>query len=472
MSVLASLLTCTLGFAPEPSAESQAAAEQAEPEQAEESEESDYAFHSPPPTTEPVPVHPRLRVFAGAQLMTRTEFIRTRELDGESTPQTVAPTRLRARLGAEAGDLKLLGEFQDARNLGDPLGGARMGFHQLFGAYEVELARAALRVSFGRQELADNTRHLFWSAPWGAGMRSFDAVTMKASFARGGIELFAGSLARPLLSSPQRLSEHVSSSVNLTWQARGWFEALEALHLDLYVSGAHIRNAGETRDIVTNGLYLHGKLYPGLSYLVDGRLQLGQIAVGRGVQQHLAGAVYGKLTYLTPEGLGAEHKLRLGGTVGLDFASGNRCTTTEFSGFGSCTDGVNRDYYAPWMARHAHFGRGDRFLSNNVIDQLVGLRLLHQAFDKLSLELDVFNHLFIFPEPGGRWQSISTAIIGVDPDNQNRWAADGVDIEATLRYAWLRLDLGWHLVQSLAGGRAISGVSSWQRVYFELTAEF
>ena len=64
---------------------------------------------------------------AGAQLMTRTEFIRTRTVDGESSLQTIAPTRLRARLRAQARHLKLLAEFQDARILGDPIGAARMG---------------------------------------------------------------------------------------------------------------------------------------------------------------------------------------------------------------------------------------------------------------------------------------------------------------------------------------------------------
>ena len=422
------------------------------------------------PAIEPSP--PALELRAGAMLMARSEFIRTRHVDGDSELRTLVPVRLRARFEARARRLRLLAEVQDARNLGDPVGSARAGVHQLLGEYETTLARASLRLRFGRQEFGLGTRHLYWTAPWGARMRSWDAVRLTTTFTRGGVELFAGSLARPLLSSSLRLADHVADDVAITWLASGHVRVRDALTLELSVAGAHQRTPEAARNIVTNGLRAHGELLPGLRYDLEGHLQIGAIERGRATQKHLAGSAFANLEYLTPEGIGPDNAIELGGVALFDFASGSRCSSTEVSGFTSCTEGTNTDYYSPWMARHAWFGRGDRFLANNVIDGALGLRVKTEPAEGVDLDFELINHVFAFPEPGGRWQSTGTALIGVDPTNRDPWAADELDAEATLRYRWFRLDLGWHYVHSLSGGRAISGVAAWQRIYIELSTEF
>ena len=423
------------------------------------------------PSTERAP--PPVEFEAGAMIMVRPEFRRTRDLEGESTPSTIVPTRLRARFEARARDFRIHASFQEARNLANPIGSPRLGFHQAFGEYDAELRNAHLLVRIGRQEYGQGTRHLFWTAPWGAAMRSWDGARVSLDARRGGFEVFVGSLARPLLSSDLRLTDHVAERQALTWVLDGYVRVREALIVELLVTGGHERDATQLRNIVTSGLRLHGDIAPGLDYEAEGQVQAGEIGIGQAVQTHLAGTAFAELDYLTPKPVDRQGKLQLGAFARFDFRSGSQCETAEIDNPGlPCTSGRNADFHSPWMARHFWYGHADRFWASNVIDGAVNLRAKTAATDEITIDLNLTNHIFAFPEPGGMWRNTGGALIGVDPDNRNPWAAHEADVEGRLEYRWIRFDIGWHLVTHLAGGRAVSGLAQWQRVYFEIFIDF
>jgi len=449
-----------------------AALEQVIPEPA-----GDYVIvETAPPMASGEPAPPPVEFRAGAMIMTRAEFRRARTVDGESTPTTVIPNRLRAKLEAKARDVRAYAEFQEARNLGDPIGAPRTGFHQLFGEYDAKLRRADVLVRLGRQEYGLGTRHLFWIAPWGARMRSWDGARVTVDAPRGGVELFAGSLARPLLSSSLRLVDHIAASQALTWVVNGYVRAHEALVIEALVTGGHERDASQTRHLVTTGLHLHGELAPGLRYDAEGHVQLGTIEVGRAVIPHLAGSAFAELDYLTPEPVDPHNKLRLGATATFDFMSGSDCDSDSDALDDPslpCSSTRSADYHSPWMARHRWYGWADRFWGGNVIDAALAVRSQAQITDDLRIDLQLVNHLFAFPEPGGPWRNTGGTLIGIDPDNDERLAAHEVDVEGGLRFReWLSFDIGWHVVTSLAGGRAVSGLAQWQRVYVQIVVDF
>jgi hypothetical protein len=332
----------------------------------------------------------------------------------------------------------VLAQVQDARTIADPLGSARAGVHQLFGEHRNSFPRGELRVRVGRQEYIVENRHLFANAPWGAGARSWDGVFLDFLGARAGVEMFAGSMARPFLSASEPLVEHWKSETVLDWVLIGHVALHDALRIEGLLWGSNRRNADDARNIVTTGVHLRGELAPGLTYNADGELQLGVIerldALAGLRQRHVAGHAFAMLDYTSPRGLGPREQSRPGVFVQFDYASGTRCTTTEYSGLAPCTDGTNHDFDSPWMARHRWFGLADRFRAQNIVDAVVGARVLTKPTDKLELELSASNHVFAFAQPGGRWHTTSDQRVGVLLDNRDPWAADEVDVVAELRY--------------------------------------
>ena len=438
----------------------------------------DYVIVDAAPASAFEPPRPRAIEFTpGFMTMTRFGFTRSRSVDGEGSTSTVVPNRLRARLQARIGDLHALAEFQDARNLGDPIGPARTGFHQLYLAYETALATGGeLRFVAGRQEWVDTSGHLSWPGPWGATMRSFDGLNLRTDGPRGGVDLFAGSFARPLLSSSLTLVDHVASDVRLLWHVGGHLKFGSAVSAGARILGNHQRTAAETRNIYTYGVELWGDLTPGLSYRLEGNLQTGEIEVrGAGAttsHAHLAGHAFATLDYMTPEGFGEDGRTKVGAFALLDFASGSKCDTTEYQGLSPCTAGTSRDFYSAYYGFHRWYGHADRFRQQNVIDAAVGAKARVAATKELRLDMVLTEHVFAFPEPGGRWHAFDGALIGVDPDNRNPWASNEVDVEAWLTYRWLRFDVGWLINANLGGGRAVSGEALRQFLYVEVTTNF
>ena len=410
---------------------------------------------------------------AGAMLMVRAEAMRARriiDLD-ESTIDNSAhttfglPTRLRAQLEARTDSFRMLAQVQDARTLSKPIGDPRAGFHQLFGEYHTSLRHGDLRFVFGRQEFVLGDAHLFAQAPWQAGARSWDGASLDFSSARGGVQLFAGSLARPFLSSKEPLVEHFKDQIALDWVLVGHYVVHTALRIEGLVWGTNRRDEIDTRKLVTTGLNLRGELAPGLEYAAEGQLQLGVIERLDLRQRHVAGHAFAKLDYLSPQGLGPEKKMKPGAFVLFDFASGTRCTTTEYDGLAPCTDGTSHDFDAAWMDQHRWFGYADRFRAQNIMDAAAGVRVQTQATEEIEIEIGATNHLFAFPQPGGRWHDANGERVGVAIDNRNAWAADEVDVSVELRRRWLTIDAGWQVVANLAGGRAVSGETIRQFIY-------
>lgn len=450
-----------------------------EPEPEPESTGDYVILAAQPPSAFASPKPRPLELRAGVLLWGRVEATRTRTVVPENdagngdvtngqTTQAV-PTRVQARLELRGETLQVLAELQATRDLGDPSAAPRNGFHQLFATHEQQLPRGRLQLRFGRQEYVLGDTHLFGTAPWSANLRSWDGVVVNFSNARGGAELFAGSLARPLMSATQPLVEHVREQVELDAVARGWFDVSTALTLDALIWGRY-GIEDDTRNLLTTGVGMRGVAAPGLSYVVDGQLQLGVIERLDLRQRHVAGHVFGTLDYLHPEALGPV-RARPGVFVLVDYASGTPCTTTEDVGVAPCTEGTSHDFDSSWMARHRWFGFADRFRAQNVIDSAVGVRVQTEPRSELSLELELTNHLFAFAQPDGRWLDTGGNLIGVALDNRNRWAANEVDVVATLRWRALALDVGWMLVANLAGGRAVSGEALRQFGYVRMIVE-
>lgn len=415
------------------------------------------------------PPAPRpLQFRAGAMVLARGEATRMRSVDGEGDSFIDLPVRLRAQFEARTEHLRVLAQVQDARTIAEPLGSARAGVHQLLGEYRTSLPRGDLRLRVGRQEYVLGDAHLFAQAPWIAGARSWDGVFLDFLGPRGGVEMFAGSLARPLLSSGEPLVDHWKSEAAIDAVVVGHYLIHSALQIEGLLWASNRRDADDTRKLVTTGLRLHGELAPGLTYDADGQLQLGVIERLDVRQRHVAGHAFATLDYLSPRGLGPLEQTRPGAFVRFDFASGTRCTTTEYSGLAPCTQGTNHDFDAIWMDQHRWFGLADRFRAQNIIDAVVGARALTKPTDELELELSVSNHVFAFAQPGGRWHAADGQRVGVLLDNRDPWAADEVDVVASLRRGWLTLDAGWMLVANLSGGRAVSGEALRQFVYLQV----
>lgn len=425
------------------------------------------AFEAPKPR----PVEFR----AGGIIMERAEFTRSHAVEspsvgGGGTTTTKVASRLRAQLEARSGQLRALAQIQDARNLADPIEPTRAGFHQLFAELRTEVARGTLVFRAGRQEYLLGNLHLFANAPWSAGQRSWDGVYLGLTGARAGFGVFGGSLARPLLSASAPLVEHVGAQVELDWVVDAWIEVADALVIEGLVWGDHRRDAADRRNMVTSGLRFRGELAPGLSYEAEGQLQLGLIERLDLVQRQVAGHAFAMLDYVSPRAIGPA-KAKPGAFVLFDFASGSKCTTTAFVGLEPCTEGTSHDFDSSWMARHRWFGWADRFRAQNVIDTNAGLRLRTRPSKQLGLDFELNNHVFAFAQPGGRWHDTSGALIGIDLDNRNPWAADEIDLVITLTRDWLHFDAGWMIVANLAGGRALSGEALRQFVYLRATIE-
>jgi hypothetical protein len=429
---------------------------------------SSLAFTSLLTTTNEPPAPRPIEFRAGAMVLVRGEATRMRNVDTTGDTLIAMPVRLRAQFEARTAHLRVLAQVQDARMIAEPLGPARAGVHQLVGEYRNSLRRGDLRVRVGRQEYVLDDAHLFAQAPWLAGARSWDAVSLDFLGARGGVEMFAGSLARPLLSSAEPVVEHWKSEAALDWVMVGHYLIHRSLRIEGLLWGSNRRDADDTRKLVTTGVGLSGVLAPGLTYNADGQLQLGVIERLDLRQRHVAGHAFATLDYLSPRGFGPSQQTRPGAFVRFDFASGTRCTTTEYSGLAPCTDKTSHDFDAMWMDQHRWFGLADRFRAQNLIDAVVGARAVTQPTDELELELSVSNHVFAFAQPGGRWHAADGQRVGVLLDNRDPWAADEVDVTAELRHGWLTVDAGWMLVANLSGGRAVSGESLGQLVYLQV----
>lgn len=432
------------------------------------------ALASRPSSFEP-PAPRALEFRAGAMVLVRGDVTRTRSVDGEGDSLTDLPVRLRAQFEARRQRLRVLAQFQDARTIADPLGSPRAGFHQLLGEYRSSSRRGDLRLRVGRQEYVLGDQHLFAHAPWGAGSRSWDGVFVDFVGVRAGVELFAGSLARPFLSASEPLVEHWHAELALEGVLVGHYALHGALRIEGLLWGSNRRGTDDTRRLVTGGLRLSGELTPGLTYNADGQLQLGVIerldqldALAGGRQRHVAGHAFATIDYLSPHGLGPREQTRPGAFVQFDFASGTRCTTTEYSGLAPCTAGTNHDFDAIWMAQHRWFGLADRFRAQNILDATVGARALTKPTDELELELSVSNHVLAFAQPGGRWHAANGQRIGVVLDNRDPWAANEIDLVAELRHGPVAVEAGWMVVANLSGGRALSGESLRQFVYLQI----
>jgi hypothetical protein len=404
-------------------------------------------------------------------VMVRGEVTRTRTVDDVGDTSFGLPTRLRASLEARTRSFRMLAQVQDARRLADPLGSPRTGFHQLFGEYQTSLPRGDLRLRVGRQAYSHGDRHLFAEAGWFAGARSWDAVFLDFVGARGGVEVLAGLPARPLLSASEPLVDHWSSDFAFDWLLVGHYRIHDALRIEGLLWGTNRRDADDTRKLVTTGVNLGGELAPGLTYDAEGQLQLGVIERLDLRQRHVAGHAFATLDYLSPRGLGPLEQIKPGAFVQFDFASGTRCTTTEYDGLAPCTQGTNHDFDAIWMDQHRWFGFADRFRMQNVLDAAVGVRAQSKPTDEIEIELGVTNHLFAFAQPGGRWHAATGERIGVMLDNRDPWAAEEVDVVAELRYRALTVDAGWMLVANLSGGRAVSGEALRQFVYVQMVID-
>jgi hypothetical protein len=418
------------------------------------------AFESPAPR----PIEFR----SGALIMVRGGVTRSRTVADDGDSSFELPTRLRAQLEARTQSFRMLAQVQDARTLADPLGSPRTGVHQLLGEYRTSLPRGDLRLRVGRQEYVLGDRHLFAQAPWTPGARSWDGVFLDFASARGGVEVFAGSIARPFLSAKEPLVDHWKSEVSLDAVMVGHYLIHSALRIEGLVWSSNRRDLDDTRKLVTTGLRLSGELTPGLTYDADGQLQLGVIERLDVRQRHVAGHAFATLDYFSPRGFGQREQTQPGAFVRFDFASGTRCTTTEYSGLAPCTDGTSHDFDSIWMDQHRWFGLADRFRAQNILDAAVGARVLTKPSNELELELGVTNHVFAFAQPGGRWHAADGQRIGVVLDNRDPWAAEEVDVVAELRYRWLRFDVGWSLVANLSGGRAVSGEALRQFMYIQL----
>jgi hypothetical protein len=443
-----------------------------EPEPIEVAESGDYVIREADPPSAFVEPRPRAVEFrVGAMLMERIETTRTRPIDGPGTTTITAPTRLRAQLEARTDHVRALAQIQDARVLGDPVGPARAGFHQLYAQYETTLARGrTLVVRAGRQEFSLANHHLFANAPWTAGQRSWDALFLGITGARAGLSVFGGSLARPLASAGQPLIDHVRSEIAIAWVIESYIALLDALVIDGVVWGDHRSDASGDRNVVTSGVRLHGSLAPGLRYEAEGELQLGLIQRLDLVQRHVAGHAFATLDYTSQRELGSVHA-KPGAFVLFDFASGSKCTTASYTALEPCTDGTSHDWDAAWMDQHRWFGQADRFRAQNVIDAAAGVRVTTRPSRALELALELSNHVFAFPQPAGRWHDANGGLVGVALANRSPWAADEIDLVVGLTRGWLSFDLGWMIVANLAGGRALSHEALRQFVYARATIE-
>lgn len=453
----------------------------------------------------------QLRIVAGGMFMTRPQLDHATSVDGTSASvpgdywtNYAYHMRLRARLGFDAGAVGLRIEPQVARTMshsntsegesGRGIGPARDGLHQAYLNYSSPLATkggdtVALHLRVGRQELNVGTSHVYGPAPWAAGMRSWDGLHLHLEGERGGLRMFAGSLAHPFLSAPQSLGDHLGDALELTWIGQGYWTFGPAATVELGVFGNHSHGGAglseSQRDIYTPNLTLNGQIYEGLRYHVEGHLQLGWYD-NTARQVHRAGQAMGKLSYRSPvlggRGASSENpedpsarpprrtQMRAGGWLGVDYASGGGCSRTENDSV-LCNADIHRDFYSPWMARHGHFGWGDRFWASNVIDAFIGPKFdLALPSAKQSFEFLAANHFFAFADPTGQWRDTGGGSIGTpDPDNRNRKAANEVDMR--VRHVWktseltLTSDLGYVVVANLSGGRKISGERLRQRLY-------
>jgi hypothetical protein len=401
-------------------------------------------------------------------VLARGESTRARPVDDVGKTTFDLPARRRVSLEVRSHSFRMLAQFQDSRTVAKPLGPPRAGFHQLFGEYKTSLPHGDLQLRVGRQEYLLGDGHLFAPATWLAGARSFDGVFLDFVNDRGGVQVFAGSLGRPLLSAKEPLVDHWTTEIDLDWTIVGHYLIHRALRLEGLVWGTNRRDADDTRKLVTSGLRLSGELAPGLIYDAEGQLQLGVIERLDLRQRHVAGHAFATLDYLSPKGFGPRQQTRPGAFVLFDFASGTRCTTTEYNGLAPCTEGVDHDFDAAWMDQHRWFGFADRFRAQNIIDGAVGARVQTKATDEVALQLSATNHLFAFAQPGGRWHGAFGERIGVMLDNRDPWAAEEVDVVAELRYRWLTVDAGYMLVKNLSGGRVVSGEAIRQFVYLQL----
>ena len=397
--------------------------------------------------------------------MVRGELEWSRSQAGDTAVDWRVPLRLRARLSARAGPFDAQLEVQDARPLSSEPTDSRSGIHQLSFGFRWQLAKGELTLRLGRQEFISWTQHIYANRRWNHGMRSWDGLHFAALWGPGGIELFAGLLARPLLSAQVPFEEHWREEFALTYTAQGYLRLHDALVLELSVAGRHTREANDRRDIANLGTRVRGELPWGLSYQAEGHLQLGRVRVGDRDPRQLAGAGYMQLAWLSERGW-ARDRSKPGVDLAADFASGGGCQTTQFEGLDPCSDAAWRhDFDSPWTAHHRWFGHADRFRAINVLDYRAGLHLKNKLFAEAELDLAIYNHVFRMVHPGGQWVDVGGDLVAVDPGNRDPWLSNELELNVRWRWRWLEIETAWMLLVPLSGGRALRDEALGQRLY-------
>lgn len=424
---------------------------------------------------------PPLEIGVAAKVVVRPEF-RSNTAFNQVTDDNLWRVRQGARLAVSAkyGPVRTVVMLQDVRNWGDetttlssePFTGIHQGFLEIGGEDEASDVSGFVRI--GRQEVTFWNLRFIGNAPWQPAMRAFDAIRGRAD-----LGIFSVDVGASLIDTPRLFT--VEDELGGTETVRGSGEQMywadigvafhEAFNLNLAAlvlqQGRTVADPDRSRSVTMPAFWLHGTPLEGLSYQLEGNVQLG----ADGTRPRRSWSGFAAVGYEVPIAIKPSFR------VSYELATGSRCVNE--AGLGECGEATVREVEQFYGNRHRYRGFMDLAGMSNIRD--LQFRFGMKPHRIVSFQVDY--HYFQLHEPKGAWRDVGYNLVGTgwDIDNEQHSLGHEIDLFADIRpfrsregfgnYGPLSIRPGYGLFVPVGAGARIGGAEPQHFVYLWLIAE-